>query len=122
MCVLILGSASKVVRVTSVRISVTGSVSATFSVQLVKRSTADTGGTSTALTLVPYDSTNAAATATALAYTANPTLGTSVGNIRVDKLDAVTSGGNGSPQCDLGIRKSAHTSSGSSGSSPTISY
>jgi hypothetical protein len=53
---------------------------------LVKRSTANTAGTSTTLTAVPLDSLNSAATATVRSYTANPTLGTTVGTIYSEKV------------------------------------
>lgn len=55
-------------------------------VQIIKRSTANTGGTATNPAAVPLDSTNGAATATVSAYTANPTLGTSLGLIHANKL------------------------------------
>jgi hypothetical protein len=59
---------------------------------LIKRSAANTGGTSTSLTVVPNDSANPAGTATVVAYTANPTVGTALGNIEAIKfsLGAVT--------------------------------
>lgn len=102
----IAGSGTKTIRVTYVSISLTGTISTTLSISLIKRSAADTGGTSTAVTAVPHDSANAAATAAVLAYTANPAVGAAVGTMRVEKLDAVTSGGNGSPAIvwDFGMR------------------
>lgn len=77
------GSASKTVRVRSIRFNCyTSGSAAALILQLVKRSTANSGGTSTAKTSVPLDSSDAAATAVALAYTVTPTtLGTSVGAI-----------------------------------------
>ena len=75
------GSNTKTVRILHITISGTQTSEATREIVLIKRSSANTGGSSTALTAVPHDSNNAAATATALAYSANPTLGTSVGNI-----------------------------------------
>jgi hypothetical protein len=57
-------------------------------ISLIKRSTADTAGTSTTATNVPYDSTSSAATAVVRGYTANPTLGTSVGPIRAIRYSA----------------------------------
>lgn len=76
----IAGSASKTVRVTMLGYTAEySSTPAILDTSVVKRSTADTGGTSTALTAVPLDSQYPAATATVTSYTANPTLGTSVG-------------------------------------------
>ena len=80
--VTIIGSATKLVKLMRVIFSgtiVTAAING--SVSLVKRSTADTAGTSTAPTIIPLDSNNAAATAVLAAYTANPTLGTTVGTI-----------------------------------------
>jgi len=77
----ITGSATKTIRITRIRIG-GNSTTATWHIFLgIKRSTANTGGTSTVLTRVPHDSLNAAATATIRAYTANPTLGTTVGTL-----------------------------------------
>jgi hypothetical protein len=80
--VTIIGSATKLVKL--IRIIFSGTILTTAingSVSIVKRSTADTAGTSTAPTIIPLDSNNAAATAVLAAYTANPTLGTTVGTI-----------------------------------------
>ena len=79
----LLGSGSKTIRVKRVVVSgrtTSGSPVACI-IKLLKRSTANTGGTSVATTAVPLDSTSAAATAAANHYTANPTVGTLVGNI-----------------------------------------
>ena len=84
--VTITGSASKTILVTAVRTSATRGVAGVIDIILAKRSTANTGGTSTAATAVPHDSSDAAATATVLAYTANPTTGTPVGNLRNRKM------------------------------------
>lgn len=88
----IVGSASKIVRVTRIQISATKTTSTMADIVLVKRSSDNTGGTSTSLTKVPLDSTNAAATATVRSYTLNPTLGTLVGNLRTNKMPIPTSG------------------------------
>ena len=50
-------------------------------VYLIKRSTANSGGTSSALTAVPLDSNFSSATASGVYYTANPTVGTSLGTV-----------------------------------------
>jgi hypothetical protein len=80
--VTIIGSATRTVKL--IRVLFSGTILTTAingSVSLVKRSTADTAGTSTAPAIIPLDSLNAAATAVLAAYTANPTLGTTVGTI-----------------------------------------
>lgn len=53
---------------------------------LIKRSTPDTGGTPVADTIVPYSSKYEAAKAVFRHYTANPTLGDLVGNLKVNNL------------------------------------
>lgn len=80
------GSATKTIRIHKIKISGTTSSGAPIKVtmSLVIRSTANTGGTSVAATAVPHDSNNAAATATIVHYTANPTVGTSIGEIRAN--------------------------------------
>jgi hypothetical protein len=80
--VTITGSATTTVYVTRVTISGTQTTAGLVDVVLLTRSTANTGGTSGAVTAVAHDTTDAAAAATVLAYTANPTPGTLVGNIR----------------------------------------
>lgn len=88
----IFGSASKTVRIT--RISV-GGVSTSISalpVLLIKRSTADSSGVSTSPTMVAHDSNDAAATASVAAYTANPTLGSTVGTMQARRITFTTGG------------------------------
>lgn len=75
------GSATKVIRIKRVFLSGWRTANTQFSVIGLKRSTANSAGTSTTPTVVPYDSSYAAGTAVARAYTANPTLGTLVGNL-----------------------------------------
>src|SRR5204863_4895248 len=76
----ITGSATKIVRITRLRISGVRTTGTDTDIQLIKRSTANTGGTSTNPTKVAYDSNDPASTATINAYTANPTgLGTAIG-------------------------------------------
>lgn len=82
----ITGSASKTIRVTRLEISATQTTAGNANIILLKRSTANSAGTSTAPAKVPHDSTNAAATATVLAYTANPTVGSLVGQVRANKI------------------------------------
>lgn len=87
------GSATRTIRITRIEFTSTQTTAGVNTIFLVKRSTANSAGTSTALTAVSHDSSNSAATATALSYTANPTLGTTVGNIRATRVlsDAITS-------------------------------
>lgn len=77
----IIGSATKTVYVHKITVNGTRTAHAHDLVILNKRSTANTGGTSTVRTIVPHDSSNEAATAVVRSYTANPTVGTLVGNI-----------------------------------------
>jgi len=86
----IIGSATKTIRITSIRVSVSTTAGSGIltNMNLVKRSTADTGGTSSTATIVPHDSNNAAGTAVVRGYTANPTLGTAVGPIRAVRYAA----------------------------------
>lgn len=81
----ITGSATRVVRLQSIRVSGTSGTLVTTPIVIVKRATADTGGTPAATTAlpVPYplDSQDAAATATTIAYTANPTINDSAPGI-----------------------------------------
>lgn len=78
----ITGSASKIVRITNISWTSASTAAAQSAVILLKRSTANSAGTSTTRTAVPHDSTSSSATATVRAYTANPTIGTLVGNIK----------------------------------------
>lgn len=81
------GSASKTIRLTVVEASIsTSGTAALETLILVKRSAADTAGTSAAITAVPHDSNNAAASAAPLQYTAAPTPGAAVGQIRGGRL------------------------------------
>lgn len=82
----ITGSATKIIYVWRITISGSQTSESTENVLVIKRSTADTGGTSSSVTAVPRDSKNPAATATVLSYTANPTLGTTVGTVHSVKL------------------------------------
>lgn len=89
------GSASKTVNVLKIMISATRSTTGFNDILLVKRSTANTGGTSTNPTAVPHDSADAAATAVVDAYTANPTVGTLVGQMKSQKAFLNTAAGSG---------------------------
>ena len=96
----ITGSATCTIYVMVIDLTSTQTTFAQEEVSLIRRSTVDSGGSSTALTAVPHDTTNPAATATVNMYTANPTLGTAVGNVTVQQIlvPATNSqGGNSSP-------------------------
>ena len=90
----ITGSAGKTIKILRVELSGTTTAGSGLSVNasLVKRSTANSGGTSVATAITPHDSANSAATATVLQYTANPTLGTSVGSPRSKRYSMATAG------------------------------
>jgi len=78
----ITGSATKTIKIYKVIASGSQNTAALRDIFLVKRSTANSGGVSTTLNNVANDSSNSSATAVVRAYTANPTLGTLVGNVR----------------------------------------
>ena len=78
-----IGSASTTVEITKIVLSGTGTAAGMSDIYFAKRSTANTVGTFTASNMVPHLSTDAAATAVGSIYTANPTLGTLVGNVRI---------------------------------------
>jgi hypothetical protein len=82
----ITGSATKTVRILRIEFSATQTTAGINNWFIAKRSTANSAGTSAAVTAVPHDSGSSAATATVLQYTANPTPGTLVGNIRSAKI------------------------------------
>lgn len=73
------GNASNIVRVSSVVASGRATAVAGIDVSLVLRTTANSGGTSSTVTIQKYDSSFSNASSVVLAYTANPTLGTSQG-------------------------------------------
>lgn len=88
------GSATKIIRVTRLELSGTCATTAKdINFFIAKYSTAASGGTTgTAPTIAPYDSTSSAASATIAVYTADPTAGTSVGNIRAGNLFMAVTG------------------------------
>lgn len=89
----IVGSATTSVQITKVTIGGTQTTGGGVVVNLIKRSTAATGGTSTTATLIAHESADTGATAVVKVYTANPTTGTLVGNIKSRRvqLGATTS-------------------------------
>lgn len=82
----ITGSSSKTIRVRKIEISGTRGTATQTDIIVLKRSTSNTGGTSTTLKNVPLDSANQSSTAVVRSYTANPTLGTLIGNIKASKI------------------------------------
>lgn len=82
----ITGSASKTILIKSISFTANQTIPGWTNLILVRRSTANSGGTSTTQTNVALDTNNAASTATVRSYTANPTLGTLVGNLRSEKI------------------------------------
>lgn len=84
------GSATKVVRLVQLIVSVTiATAGEEYDFVLEKESVLPTGGTAaTAATIVPWDSSDGAATATTRFYTATPTDGTVTGAIFTCKLAA----------------------------------
>lgn len=82
----ITGSATKTIKIQGIRISGTASANVVIDALMVKRSSANSGGTSSAVTAVPHESTQDAASASVIAYTANPTTGGLVGQLRSQKI------------------------------------
>lgn len=79
------GNATNTVYITKVIISGIQTTAGSALIQLIKRSTANTGGTSTAMTAIPHNSADTPVSLP-LSYTANPTVGTPVGNVRLQYL------------------------------------
>lgn len=80
------GSATKTVQITRASCSGTASANAATTIFALRRSTANSGGTSGAAILTRFDSNNPTASAVAASYSANPTTGTLVGNLRAGTL------------------------------------
>ena len=76
------GNATNTILLTYLEITCTETTAGQVAVQLIRRSTADSAGTSTTITASQDDSTNAAPSSVVLSYTANPTLGTTVANVK----------------------------------------
>lgn len=84
--VTIFGSATKTVKVLSMKIGTANTAAGSQIFVLSKRSAVTTAGTAVAATAVPIDSGDAAATATVNHYTAAPTAGTAVGTLVTKKV------------------------------------
>jgi hypothetical protein len=93
----IFGSGTKTVRVTRLTISGTATAASSVDIQVIKRSTANSAGTATTPTIAINDSNDAAATAVVKYYAAgaNPTLGTTVANVRSQRLNLGAAGSAG---------------------------
>ncbi len=103
----IVGSATKIVRVTRISISGFATSAISVDVQLVKRTTASTGGTPTAPTIAVNDSNDAAATAVVNSFAANPSpLGTTGGVVAAAKLNLGATGAAGVITWDFTTRNS----------------
>ena len=87
----ICGNASNTVLLYSMRVSCTETTAGNVSINIQKRSTADTGVFST-MTVVAQDSNYAAGVSSATWETANPTVGTLVGNLDSYKLGCMATG------------------------------
>ena len=85
------GSATKTIRITRISFSANQTTASQRDILVVKRSTANSVGTFTSLTNVTHDAFNLTSTAVVKAYTANPTLGTTLGNLRARKVFISTS-------------------------------
>lgn len=75
------GSNTKTIFITDIVLYLTATAGSNATILGIRRSSLNTGGTSTLLTNITHDTNNAASTAVVRSYTANPTLGTSEGNI-----------------------------------------
>ncbi len=84
------GNATNTVIVTGVEVTCTQTTSGINDIFLTKHSAADTGGASIAMTAIPLDSGNTAAVSAPLWYTANPTVGTTLGAVDRAKLAFLT--------------------------------
>lgn len=85
--VTIFGSATKTVRVRSMKIGTQNTAAGSQEFVLSKRSAVTTGGTAGAATAIPHDSASAAATATVNSYTSTaPTAGTALGNLNKKRV------------------------------------
>lgn len=80
----ITGSATKTIKIRRIQISLQSSAAGSVPMTIVRRSTANSAGT--AITAVKNDTSNADATATVQSYNALPTLGTTVGVLRSQRL------------------------------------
>lgn len=76
------GNGTTTVVITRIRVTGIQTTSGTPEMLLIKRSTASSGGTRVAATAIPLDASDSAASSVPGHYTANPTPGTAIGNLR----------------------------------------
>lgn len=81
--VTIFGSATKTVRIISLKIGANNTAAGSQQYNISKRSAVTTGGVAVPAVAIPLDSANSAATATVNHYTTDPTPGTALGNINI---------------------------------------
>lgn len=84
------GVSGKAIQIHWIKCNGISTAAASALLQVVKRSTLDTGGTSTTMTNVRLNSNTSAASAVVRGYTANPTLGTSIGVLNAGYLSTNT--------------------------------
>lgn len=82
----IFGSATKTVRVLSMKITTTNTAAGSQQFALVRRSSANSGGTQVLATMVPADSADSATATLVGHYTANPTVGGTVGTFNTKRV------------------------------------
>jgi len=80
---ILFGSPTKIIRLTRLQVYMTRTTAGVGDISFVKRTSRNTAGTQIAMSKVRYDSGAATSTATAAYYSANPTVGTQEGVIRI---------------------------------------
>lgn len=102
----LIGSATTTVSINKINISGTQTTGGQVTVIVSKRSSANTLGTLSTATIVSHDAVDASATAVASVYTANPTSGTAIGDLRRFSLPlgTATATTNNIVQLDFGER------------------
>lgn len=80
---ILFGSPTKIIRLTRLQVYMTRTTAGAGNISLIKRTSRNTAGTQLAMSKVRYDSRAATSTATAAYYSANPTVGTQEGVIRI---------------------------------------
>ena len=84
----IAGAASTTVEINRLTFTLNGTAAGKIDFFVAKRSAAATGGTAVAATKVPYNAADAASAATVRHFTAAPTAGAIVGNVRAGMLSS----------------------------------
>ena len=100
----IIGSGSSSIQITQIFISGVATASSVVNLALIRKSSLATGGSSSTIAATNHETGDAATTATVKTYSANPTVGTTVGRLRLFPIPLGTSSLYGSPlQLDFGI-------------------